>query len=111
MGEFSLTAVDTLSSLAIMADSSDVDAVRFWNTVEEVARIYWFASPAVIIWRDCGLTGGRYNEPKECDELIEDCSRKTSSWGRFHNRSRESRGFDIDAKVQVPASYPSFLFF
>ena len=33
--------------------------------------------------------------------ITENCGEKTSSWGRFHNRSRESRGFDIDAKVQV----------
>ncbi|CAZ83013.1 unnamed protein product [Tuber melanosporum] len=83
MGEFSLTAIDTLSSLALMSDSSDLDAERFWETVGEVVRIYW------------------YNEPKECDMVIENCGEKTSSWGRFHNRSRESRGFDIDAKVQV----------
>ncbi|KAG0126341.1 glycosyl hydrolase family 47-domain-containing protein [Tuber indicum] len=83
MGEFSLTAIDTLSSLALMSDSSDLDAERFWETVGEVVRIYW------------------YNEPKECDVVIENCGEKTSSWGRFHNRSRESRGFDIDAKVQV----------
>lgn len=53
---------------------------------------------------------GRYNEPKECDPDTEDCAEKTSSWGRFQNRSRESRGFDIDAKVQVlatPHSRPS----
>lgn len=58
MGEFSLTAVDTLSSLAIMADSSDVDAVRFWDTVEEVSRIYWFALPSCAslegLWTDGG---------------------------------------------------------
>jgi hypothetical protein len=56
MGEFSLTAVDTLSSLAIMAGSSHVDAVRFWDTVEEVVRIYWFASVAAL-YRDAGAVG------------------------------------------------------
>lgn len=49
----------------------------------------------------------RYNEPKECDAGAgEDCDEKTSSWGRFQNRSRESRGFDIDAKVQVFITTP-----
>ncbi|KAH8152094.1 uncharacterized protein LAJ45_04088 [Morchella importuna] len=84
MGDFSLTAVDTLSSLAVMAASNAEDAERFWRTTEEIVRIYW------------------YNEPKECDAGAgEDCDEKTSSWGRFQNRSRESRGFDIDAKVQI----------
>jgi len=49
MGDFSLTAIDTLSSLALMADSSDLDAERFWETVGEVVRIYWF-----VDWLACG---------------------------------------------------------
>jgi hypothetical protein len=62
------------------------------------------------LWAD--LDGGRrYNKPKKCDEEFEDCAKKTSSWGRFHNRSRESRGFDIDAKVQVLITFLFFSFF
>jgi hypothetical protein len=41
MGEFSLTAIDALSSMAVMAASDEVEAHRFWETVEELARIYW----------------------------------------------------------------------
>jgi hypothetical protein len=41
MGEFSLTAIDSLSTMAVMAQSSDVEAQRFWEVVEELARIYW----------------------------------------------------------------------
>lgn len=41
MGDFSLTAVDTLSSLAVMAASNREDAKRFWETVAEIVRIYW----------------------------------------------------------------------
>jgi hypothetical protein len=41
MGEFSLTAIDSLSTMVVMAASSDVEAQRFWEVVEELARIYW----------------------------------------------------------------------
>ena len=41
MGEFSLTAIDSLSTLALMASTSEVEAKRFWEVVAEVSRIYW----------------------------------------------------------------------
>jgi hypothetical protein len=41
MGEFSLTAIDSLSTLAVMASSSEVEAQRFWEVVQELSRIYW----------------------------------------------------------------------
>lgn len=41
MGEFSLTAIDALSSMAVMAASDEVEAQRFWETAEELVRIYW----------------------------------------------------------------------
>jgi hypothetical protein len=41
LGEFSLTAIDSLSTLAVLAASSETDAKRFWEVVEEIIRIYW----------------------------------------------------------------------
>jgi hypothetical protein len=42
MGEFSLTAIDSLSTLAAMAGSSEVEEERFWEVVKELGRIYWW---------------------------------------------------------------------
>jgi len=96
MGEFSLTAIDALSSMAVMAASDDVEAHRFWETVEELARIYWW------VLRCCvgrGTTDvDRYNSPKD---RASDRKNASSAWGRFQGRHRNTRGFDIDAKVQV----------
>jgi hypothetical protein len=46
----------------------------------------------------------RYNIPKGCElssPSTPSCANRTSSWGRFQGRSHKTRGFDIDAKVQV----------
>lgn len=53
MGDFSLTAVDTLSSLAVMAASNAEDAERFWRTTEEIVRIYWLVGSTLLLllWR------------------------------------------------------------
>lgn len=39
----------------------------------------------------------RYNTPKDCST----CYNATSNWGSFQGRAAGTRGFDIDAKVQV----------
>jgi hypothetical protein len=61
MGDFSLTAVDTLSSLAVMAASNAEDAERFWRTTEEIVRIYWLVgSTLLLLLRRCrGCRGCR----------------------------------------------------
>ena len=41
MGEFSLTAIDTLSTLAVMGASGPAEAASFWAAASELARIYW----------------------------------------------------------------------
>lgn len=55
MGDFSLTAVDTLSSLAVMAASNAEDAERFWRTTEEIVRIYWLVGSTLLL---PGVPGG-----------------------------------------------------
>jgi hypothetical protein len=60
MGEFSLTAIDTLSSLAIMAQSSEEDAKRFWETVGEVVRIYWCVVGLSPESGDCRIQNRKY---------------------------------------------------
>lgn len=40
---------------------------------------------------------GRYNTPKDCPT----CYNRSSNWGKFQGRAPGTRGFDIDAKVQV----------
>jgi hypothetical protein len=46
-------------------------------------------------WRDVDID--RYNAPKDPSSS----ANRSSAWGRFQGRSRSTRGFDIDAKVQV----------
>ena len=48
LGDFSLTAIDALSTLAVMAASSEADAQRFWTAVHELVRIYWSAPLRVL---------------------------------------------------------------
>ncbi|CCX34764.1 Similar to ER degradation-enhancing alpha-mannosidase-like protein 1; acc. no. O94726 [Pyronema omphalodes CBS 100304] len=91
MGEFSLTAIDSLSTLALMAASSPVEAQRFWDVVEELIRIYWYNSP-----KPDSSTASSERDPSTPPN-----TNRTSSWGRFQGRSHRTRGFDIDAKVQV----------
>ncbi|KAI5781724.1 glycosyl hydrolase family 47-domain-containing protein [Peziza echinospora] len=79
LGNFSVTAIDTLSTLAILAESDDGDRMRFWRVVEEL-RVRFYPG-----------------------EGAESTPSRTNKRGvrRRKRKAAPGQGFDIDSRVQV----------
>ncbi|RPB26615.1 seven-hairpin glycosidase, partial [Terfezia boudieri ATCC MYA-4762] len=81
LGNYSLTLIDTLSTLAIFSATSDEDKLRFWRGAEEL-RAHFYP-----------------------DEIFPPPGRDTNWENKPHRTTRRGRrkgvGFDLDVRVQV----------